>query len=51
MEKRESKNVYDMMFRSTRERNGNTFWTACAGMLITLLPYFKKRKYWFNKRG
>ena len=40
MEKRESKNVYDMMFRSTRERNGNTFWTACAGMLITLLPYF-----------
>jgi len=40
MEKRESKNVFDMMFRSTRERNGSTFWTACAGMLITLLPYF-----------
>ena len=40
MEKRESKNVFDMMFRSTRERNGNTFWTACAGMLITILPYF-----------
>ncbi len=40
MEEKENSTVFGMMFKSTRRRNGNTFWTACAGMMLALLPYF-----------
>lgn len=40
MEEKENSTVFGMMFKSTRRRNGNTFWTACAGMILALLPYF-----------